>query len=78
MPQGSIHDWDIRRKKFENRFKKVEDDSSLVSQLGSMKKGVHEPMRDFMTKFNKLCQKISKNIRPRVELLKSMCINTLP
>lgn len=48
LPNGSINNWDALRIIFENRFKCTKDDQVLVAQLGSMKKEVHELMRDFV------------------------------
>lgn len=75
---GSIKNWIMLRNKFEIRFKMTKDDLVLVAQLGSMKKDVHETMRDLVAKFNKLYNKFSANIRHGARLLKAMFINTLP
>ena len=52
---------------FEDRFKAPENKCSLLSQLSQMKKEMHEPMREFVAKFNRLIQRIPATSRPNVE-----------
>ncbi len=62
---------------FEDRFKAPENESSLFFQLSQMKKEMHEPMREFVAKFNKLVQRILAASRPNAESQKSFFINAV-
>lgn len=63
---------------FESRFKTLENECSLFSQLSQMKKDMHEPMREFVSKFNILVQRIPIASRPSAENQKSFFINVVP
>lgn len=60
---------------FERRFKTPENECSLFSKLSQMKNDMHEPMREFVAKFNRLVQRIPTASRPSVENQKSFFIN---
>lgn len=63
---------------FEGRFKAPENECSLFSQLSQMKKEMHEPMREFVAKFNRLIQRIPATSRPSAKNQKSFFINVVP
>lgn len=67
--------WDILKFHFETHFKTSKDGHTLLAQLTSMKKEPYEPMRDFLSKFNKLKNRISANSQPTAENLKCFFIN---
>ena len=48
---------------FERIFKTVEDEHLLLSQLTSMKKEIHEPMQEFIARFNQTINQIPANKR---------------
>lgn len=52
---------------FKNRFKTLDNECSLLLQLSRLKKKMHEPMREFVSKFNRLIQRILATSRPNVE-----------
>ncbi|KAH9327798.1 hypothetical protein KI387_043732 [Taxus chinensis] len=75
----AIRNWSTMRTKFEARFfKPAEDSHALLAQLTHMKKESHEPMREFMAKFNKLIQKIPEIAEPTLENQKCFFINAQP
>lgn len=78
LPHLSITSWDDMKSAFENRFKTPENECSLFSQLSQMKKDMHEPMREFVAKFNRLVQRIPMASRPSEENQKSFFINAVP
>ena len=49
---------------FETHFKNPSDGNSLLIQLAQLKKEMHEPMREFMAKYNKLLERIPTASRP--------------
>ena len=63
---------------FEDRFKALENESSLFFQLSQMKKEMHKPMRELVAKFNRLIQRIPATSRPNAENQKSFFINVVP
>ena len=63
---------------FEDRFKSVEDEHTLLLQLTQPKNEVHEPMRDFIVKFNKIIYEIPTAKRPSEENHKGFFINAMP
>ena len=65
----SITSWDDMKNAFENRFKTPEHESSLFFQLSQMKKDMHEPMREFVAKFNRLVQRIKSHSSLRLYIL---------
>lgn len=78
LPNHSITSWDDMKDAFETRFKTLENECSLFSQLSQMKKDMHEPMREFVEKFNRLVQRIPTVSRPSAENQKSFFINVVP
>lgn len=58
LPDGAITNWQVLIDSFEARFKLTEDKHSLIAQLAQLKKEIIEPMRDFVSHFNKLFHKI--------------------
>ncbi|KAH9321898.1 hypothetical protein KI387_016537, partial [Taxus chinensis] len=67
LPNACIPDWATMQTKFEARFKPAEDSHALLAQLTHMKKESHEPMREFVAKFNKLIRKIPVIAVPTLE-----------
>lgn len=67
LPHGMITTWNDIKTRFENRYRTAEDDDTLLVQLTQMKKEIHEPMREFVAKYNKLIQKIPLAKRPNDE-----------
>ena len=63
---------------FEDRFKSANDEHTLLLQLTQLKKEVHEPMRDFVAKFNKIIHKIPTTKRPNAENHKGFFVNAMP
>lgn len=61
-----------------NIYRTVEDDHTLLVQLTQMKKEIHEPMREFMAKYNKLIPKIPVAKRPNDENQKTFFLNAMP
>lgn len=78
FPNGSIDTLDAIHTQFENRFKMVENENAFISQLSSINKEVHESMRVFEEKLNKLANRFQNNVRPRESLLTRFFMNTLP
>ena len=78
LPQGSITNWATMRNAFEARFKSADDEHTLLLQLTQLKKEIHEPMRDFVAKFNKLIHKIPVAKRPNDENRKGFFVNAMP
>jgi hypothetical protein len=78
LPQYSITSWDDMKNAFKSRFKIPKNECTLFSQLSQMKKDMHEPMREFVAKFNRLVQRISTASRPSAENQKSFFINVVP
>jgi hypothetical protein len=66
------------RTKFEARFKTVEDEHALLTQLTSIKKQPTMSMRDFVAKFNKINSKIPTVDRPTAGNLKTFFISAMP
>jgi hypothetical protein len=67
LPCHSITSWDDMKNAFKNRFKAPKNESSLLLQLSQMKKEMHEPMREFVAKFDRLVQRIPATSRPNAE-----------
>ena len=67
LPPHSIANWNDMKNAFENRFKALENESALFFQLSQMKKEMHEPMREFVAKFNRLIQRIFTTSRPNAK-----------
>ena len=63
---------------FEDRFKAPENECSLLLQLSQMKKEMHEPMREFIAKFNRLIERIPATSRPNEENQKIFFVNDVP
>ena len=63
---------------FETRFKAPENECSLLLQLSYMKKEMHEPMREFVAKFNRQIQRIPTTSRPNEENQKIFFVNVVP
>lgn len=76
LPNASITDWASLRTKFEEIFNPTEDSHALLAQLTTMRKEAHEPMREFVEKFNKLVTQIPNDVRPTDHNLKCFLINT--
>ena len=66
------------RTTFEDRFKSSKDEHTLLLQLTQLKKEIHEPMRDFVAKFNKIIHKIPATKRPNGENRKGFFVNAMP
>ena len=77
LPHHSITSWDDMKNTFEDKFKAPENEGSLFFQLSQMKKEIHEPMREFVAKFNRLIQRIPTASRPNVENQNSFFINAI-
>lgn len=78
LPSGSITNWATLLQKFEERFKTIDDGHLLLAQLTQMKKEVHEPMREFVARFNKIVNKLAADKRPTEENQKCFFINAQP
>ena len=63
---------------FETRFKTLDNECSLLLQLSQLKKEMHEPMREFVEKFNRLIERILAASRPNGENQKIFFINAIP
>ena len=59
-------------------FKSPKNDCSLLLQLSQIKKEMHEPMREFVAKFNRLIQRILTASRPNEENQKIFFVNAIP
>lgn len=66
------------RTKFEARFKTVEDEHALLTQLTSIKKKPAMSMRDFFTKFNKINSRIPTADKPTTGNVKTFFISAMP
>ena len=67
LPQASIASWDDIKTTFETSFKTPDNKCTLLLQLSQTKKEIHEPMREFVAKFNRLLKKISVASKPNDE-----------
>ena len=63
---------------FEDRFKSSEDEHTLLLQVTQLKKEIHEPMRDFITKLKKISHKILAAKTPNAENRKGIFVNVMP
>lgn len=75
LPARTITNWTTMTTEFERCFKPVKDVHALLAQLSHIKKGPHEPMRDFLAKFNKLINKIPQDTRPVDQIQKFFFLN---
>ena len=66
------------RTTFEDRFKTVEDEHALLTQLTSIKKQPTMSMRDFATSFNKIVNRIPTAAKPIAGNLKTFFISAMP
>jgi len=78
LTDASITNWNEMKIAFENRFKSAEDEHYLLAQLTQLKKEIHEPMREFVAKFNRIVNKITATKRPSGENQKCFFINAMP
>ena len=63
---------------FETRFKTIEDEHVLPTQLTSIKKEHTMSMRDFVSNFNKIFSRILISTRPISGNLKTFFISAMP
>lgn len=63
---------------FEKWFKSADDEHSLLAQLTQMKKEIHEPMRDYVARYNKIIHKIPQAKRPTADNQQCFFINYMP
>ena len=77
LPHHSITSWDDMKNVFEDRFKTPKNKSSLFFQLSQMKKEMHEPMREFVAKFNRLIQRIPTKSTPNAKNQKAFFISVI-
>ena len=63
---------------FKNRFKTPNNECSLLLQLNQLNKEMHEPMREFVAKFNRLIQRILDASRPNGENQNIFFVNLVP
>lgn len=78
LPVGSMTSWATLIQAFERRFKTAEDEHFLLSQLTQMKKEIHGPMREFISHFNQMVNRIPVNKRPTGENQMTFFINAQP
>lgn len=72
----TIKNWDTLQTKFEEIFKPIEDAHTFVDQLKTMRKEPHEPMHEFVVKFNKLRTRILADAQPKNHNFKCFFITT--
>ena len=78
LDDGSITNWNTLRTAFEARFKTIEDEHALLTQLTSIKKQPTMSMRDFAACFNKIFNRIPTTARPTAGNLITFFISVMP
>ena len=78
LDDGSITNWNTLRTTFEARFKTIEDEHVLLTQLTSIKKKPTMSMRDFTASFNKIVNMIPIAARQTVGNLMTFFISVMP
>ncbi|KAH9302696.1 hypothetical protein KI387_014279, partial [Taxus chinensis] len=74
---GSITSWATLRAAFEDRYKPSEDVFALLSKITHLKKEVNETMRDFITRFNSLINRVPPTMLPTLENQKCFFVNAM-
>ncbi|KAH9332138.1 hypothetical protein KI387_043719 [Taxus chinensis] len=77
LPAASITSWATLREAFEDRYKPSEDAFALLSRITHLKKEANETIRDFVTRFNALINRVPTAMLPTPENQKCFFVNAM-
>lgn len=75
LPAGSITNWNTMMTQFDKSFKPTEDVHALLDQFSQIQKESHEPMKEFLAKFNRMVNKIQQNTSSMDQIKKCFSLN---